>query len=290
MLLLQGKEVSQKIRALLQVRTEAIKSKLGRPPRLDVILVGNDQASQVYVKNKHIACVKIGMESMVHQLSKDISEAELLKLNRSLNDNTQVDGILVQMPLPQQISSEKVLETISPSKDADGLTPLSTGFLWAGQPGVRSCTPQGVIHILEHYKIPIEGKHAVVVGRSQIVGKPMAALLLEKNATVSICHSKTQNLEEITRQGDIVVVAAGKARFLGRSAFKQNAVVIDVGIHGVGNSGGAVTSGANICGDVRSEELTDWASALTPVPGGVGPMTITCLLENTIWLTERRLK
>ncbi len=284
MIQLQGKDVSQKIRQHLQIRVEAIKSKLGRAPRLDVVLVGADKASQVYVKNKHIACQKIGMESQVHHLSSDVSESELLTLILALNKNPKVDGILVQLPLPQQIRSQKVLETIAPEKDADGLTPLSTGLLWSSQPWVRSCTPQGVIHILEHYQIPISGQHAVVVGRSQIVGKPMAALLLEKNATVTICHSKTKNLEQLTQLGDIVVVAAGRPRFLGRSAFKKGAVVIDVGIHGTGTA----AAGGNICGDVKSEELNDWVSALTPVPGGVGPMTITCLLENTVWLTERR--
>ena len=282
MLQLQGKEVSQKIRGLLQARVDVIKRKSGRAPRLDVVLVGADQASQVYVKNKHIACEKIGMESQIHHLPENVSETELLKLIRSLNENPVVDGILVQMPLPQQISSQKILETIAPGKDADGLTPLSSGLLWSGQPWVRSCTPQGVIHILEHYQIPMAGQHAIVVGRSQIVGKPMAALLLEKDATVTVCHSKTKNLEEITRQGDIVVVAAGQARFLGRSAFKKGAVVIDVGIHGTGSG--------SLCGDVKSEELVDWVAALTPVPGGVGPMTITCLLENTVWLAERGLK
>ena len=282
MLQLQGKEVSQKIRGLLQTRVDVIKRKSGRAPRLDVVLVGANQASQVYVKNKHIACEKIGMESQIHHLPENVSETELLKLIRSLNENPVVDGILVQMPLPQQIASQKILETIAPGKDADGLTPLSSGLLWSGQPWVRSCTPQGVIHILEHYQIPMTGQHAIVVGRSQIVGKPMAALLLEKDATVTVCHSKTKNLEEITRQGDIVVVAAGRARFLGRSAFKKGAVVIDVGIHGTGSG--------SLCGDVKSEELVDWVAALTPVPGGVGPMTITCLLENTVWLAERGLK
>jgi methylenetetrahydrofolate dehydrogenase (NADP+)/methenyltetrahydrofolate cyclohydrolase len=283
MLLLQGKEVSQKIRAQLEVRVQAFNAKSGRSPRLDVILVGEDKASQVYVKNKHIACEKIGMLSKVHLLAGDAAEADVLNLIQTLNRDSQVDGILVQMPVPKHISSQKILDTISVKKDADGLTPTAAGLLWSSLPGVRSCTPQGVIHILEHYKIPIAGKHAVVVGRSQIVGRPMAGLLLEKDATVTICHSRTQNLEEVTRLGDIVVVAAGRARFLGRSAFKKGAVVIDVGIHGTGTGSG------NICGDVKSDELLDWASALTPVPGGVGPMTITCLLENTLWLAERSL-
>lgn len=281
MLSLQGKEVSQKIRGILHTQVEAFRKRSGRAPRLDVIIVGEDPASHIYVKNKHIACEKVGMESKIHQLPGNISENDLLQLVEQLNQNPQVDGILVQMPLPKLISSDRVLATISPRKDADGLTPAAAGQLWSGQKGVRPCTPQGVMHILDHYKIPLAGKKAVVVGRSQIVGKPMAALLLEKDATVFVCHSKTKDLEEITRQGDIVVVAAGRPRFLGKSAFKKGSVIVDVGIHGSGTG--------QICGDVRSEELTDWVEALTPVPGGVGPMTITCLLENTLWLAEQTL-
>jgi methylenetetrahydrofolate dehydrogenase (NADP+)/methenyltetrahydrofolate cyclohydrolase len=280
-LLLQGKEVSQKIRSQLESRVTQFRGRAGRPPRLDVVIVGDDKASHIYVRNKHLACEKIGMESKVHQLPGNTSEEEVLKLIKELNNNREVDGILVQMPVPKHISSQKVLDTISPDKDADGLTPTSAGRLWSGKPSVRPCTPQGVMHILEHYNIPVKGKKAVVVGRSQIVGKPMAALLLEKDATVFICHSKTENLEEVTRMGDIVVVAAGQPRFLGKTAFKQGAVVVDVGIHGSGTG--------KISGDVRSEELEGWASAVTPVPGGVGPMTITCLLENTMWLAERSL-
>lgn len=282
MLQLQGKEVAQKIRESLQIRVQAFKQKALRSPRLDVILVGDDKASQVYVRNKHTACEKLGMESQIHQLSGQATEKEVLSLIQSLNDNSKVDGILVQMPLPKQISSQKILDQISPSKDADGLTPFSAGLLWSGKVGVRPCTPQGVMHILSHYNIPLSGKKAVVVGRSQIVGKPMAAMLLEKDATLVVCHSKTPNLEEVTRGGDIVVVAAGKPQFLGKSAFKEGAVVVDVGIHGSGSG--------KVCGDVRSEELENWVYAATPVPGGVGPMTITCLLENTILLAERSLK
>lgn len=280
MQLLQGKEVSQKIRAQLQIKVEEFKSRVGRAPRLDVVIVGDDKASHIYVKNKHLACEQIGMLSTVHQLSAKTTEEDVLKLIKNLNQDSKVDGVLVQMPVPQHISTEKILNTISPDKDADGLTSLSAGRMWSGQAGVRPCTPKGVMHILEHYKISVKGKKAVVVGRSQIVGKPMAAMLLEKDATVFICHSKTENLEEITRQGDVVVVAAGVPKLLGRSAFKQGAVVIDVGIHGSGTG--------QICGDVRTEELDGWVLAATPVPGGVGPMTITCLLENTLWLAERR--
>lgn len=282
MILLQGKEVSQKIRDQLQKRVEKFKSQSGRSPRLDVVIVGDDKASHIYVRNKHVACEKIGMQSHVHQLPGNSSEEDVLKLIKQLNNDKNVDGILVQMPVPKQISSQKVLDTISPDKDADGLTPASAGRMWSGKSGVKPCTPHGVMHILEHYNISVSGKKAVVVGRSQIVGKPMAALLLEKDATVFVCHSKTENLEEVTEQGDIVVVAAGKPRFLGKSAFKKGAVVIDVGIHGSGTG--------QICGDVRSDELENWAHAVTPVPGGVGPMTITCLLENTMLLAERGLK
>ncbi len=282
MILLQGKEVSQKIRDQLKVQVEKFKGKAGRAPRLDVVIVGDDKASQIYVKNKHIACEKIGMQSHIHQLPGITSEDEVLGLIKRLNGDKNVDGILVQMPVPKHISSQKVLDTISPDKDADGLTPTSAGRLWSGKPGVKPCTPHGVMHILEHYNISVSGKKAVVVGRSQIVGKPMAALLLEKDATVFVCHSKTQNLEDITKQGDIVVVAAGQPRLLGKSAFKKDAVVVDVGIHGSGTG--------QICGDVRSDELENWVKAVTPVPGGVGPMTITCLLENTLWLAERGLK
>lgn len=280
MKILDGKAVAQALKESLKTGVEKFRQDTGRVPHLSVILVGEDPASQVYVKNKHLACEKVGMKSTVITLPKNLSERELLSQVEKLNKQSDVDGILVQMPLPPQIRSEKVLEILSPDKDADGFTTTSLGKLWAGLPGVAPCTPSGVIKILEHYHIPIAGKHAVVVGRSLIVGKPMGQLLLAKDATVTLCHSKTPNLRYHTQRGDIVVVAAGKPEFMGKDDFKKDAVVIDVGIHGSGTG--------KLCGDVRFAELEGWVSAATPVPGGVGPMTIACLLENTLVLAQLR--
>lgn len=280
MQVLDGKKVAEHVRGLLKERAEIFTGKTGRAPHLSVVLVGDDKASQVYVKNKHLACQKIGMRSTVHEKPGSTTQAELESLLVKLNDDPDVDGILVQLPLPKGLKAERVLEILKPEKDADGLTFASLGFLWAGRPFVKPCTPLGVMRILEHYKIPLEGKRAVVVGRSNIVGKPMAHLLQEANATVTVCHSKTPSIREYTREADVVVVAAGKAKLLGRDDFKQGAVVIDVGMHGTGTG--------QLCGDVRYDELDGWVSAATPVPGGVGPMTITCLLENTMTLAEKR--
>ena len=280
-LILDGKVVSQAVREALIPRVEKIKSKIGRPPHLAVIIVGEDPASQVYVRNKHLACEKIGMKSSVFRMPEQTTQAELLKAVQDLNADKETDAILVQLPLPKHLSNDEVLENLSPEKDADGLTYTSLGFLLAGKPRVKSCTPAGVMKILEHYKIPIAGKKAVVVGRSNIVGKPMALMLNDADATVTICHSRTVNLRSYTTEADIVVVAAGKPHLLGKDDFKKGAVVIDVGIHGSG-------SGQGLRGDVRFEELKDWASAATPVPGGVGPMTITMLLENSCRLAEQK--
>lgn len=281
MLVLDGKAVSQAVREALLPRVEKIKRKLGRAPHLTVVIVGEDPASQVYVKNKHLACEKIGMQSTVHRLPEKTTQAELLNAVKKLNEDGSVDAILVQLPLPKHLSNDEVLENLSADKDADGLTYTSLGYFFAGRARVRSCTPAGVMKILEHYKIPVAGKKAVVVGRSNIVGKPMAIMLSEANATVTLCHSHTQNLREHTSQADIVVVAAGRPHLLGKDDFKKDAVVIDVGIHGSG-------SGQGLRGDVRFDELKDWVSAATPVPGGVGPMTITMLLDNTCRLAEQK--
>ncbi|MBO9666991.1 MAG: bifunctional methylenetetrahydrofolate dehydrogenase/methenyltetrahydrofolate cyclohydrolase FolD [Bdellovibrio sp.] len=280
-LVLDGKEVSGKVRASLVPRIEAFKARNERPPHLTVVIVGDDKASHVYVRNKKIACEKVGMTSTIHSLPADITQNELNELLETLNQDDAVDGILVQFPLPAHLSSHEVLKTVSPEKDADGLTYTSLGYFFAGQPTVRPCTPEGVMTILKHFNINVEGMRAVVVGRSNIVGKPMAHMLTEANATVTLCHSKTKNLSEYTKQADLVVVAAGKARLLGKDDFKKDAVVIDVGMHGTGNNG-------KLCGDVRFEELQGWAKAATPVPGGVGPMTITTLLQNTCLLAEKR--
>lgn len=280
MILLDGKVVSKARREALLPRIDVFKKATGRAPHLAVLLVGEDPASQVYVRNKHTSCEKLGMESTVHVLPANVSQETLNARIEALNLDAGVDGILVQLPLPKHLSVEPVLKNILPEKDADGLGYSSLGLLLAGKPLVKPCTPMGIMHILEHYKIKIAGMNAVVVGRSQIVGKPMTLLLTEANATVTLCHSKTQNLRDHTLRADLVVVAAGQKHLLGKDDFKQGAVVVDVGMHGTG--------GGKLCGDVRFDELNGWVAAATPVPGGVGPMTITSLLENTVYLAEIR--
>lgn len=283
MLILDGKEVAKEVRASLVPRVAKFKETYGRAPHLSVVIVGDDKASHVYVKNKKIACEKIGMTSTIHTLPAETTQSELNQILSKLNNDNGVDGILVQFPLPKHLSSDEVLKLVSAEKDADGLTYESLGYFFAGKPLVSPCTPAGVMEILKHYRIPVEGKRAVVVGRSNIVGKPMALLLTEANATVTLCHSKTSNMSELTKQADLVVVAAGKARLLGKEDFKKDAIVIDVGMHGSGQGG-------KLCGDVRFEELDGWAQAATPVPGGVGPMTIAMLLKNTCQLAEQRAR
>ena len=284
MQILDGKKVAAGIKNQLKRSVEAFKQSTGRPPGLTVILVGDDPASEVYVRNKDKACEAIGMKSELIKLPAETSQEELTQKIQGLNADDSVDGILVQLPLPSHLDSEKALEAIDPTKDPDGLTQTNMGLLWAGKPRVASCTPQGVMSLLKVYEIPIEGQHAVVIGRSNIVGKPMAQLLNMANATVTICHSRTKDLEKHTKLADILVVAAGKPRFLGKEAIKEGAVVIDVGIHRQMDEDGK----PKLCGDVRFEELEGIASAATPVPGGVGPLTIATLLENTVRLAELR--
>lgn len=281
MLILNGKEVAGEVRSSLIPRVKAFTEAHGRAPHLSVVIVGDDPASHVYVKNKKIACEAVGMTSTLHELPADISQAELTLMIRSLNADKHVDGILVQFPLPGHLSADEVLSLVAPEKDADGLTYTSLGYFFAGRPFVKPCTPEGVMKILRHYKIDVTGMKAVVVGRSNIVGKPMAQLLTEANATVTLCHSKTKNLSQYTREADLVVVAAGRARMLGKDDFREGAIVVDVGMHRNGPNG-------KLCGDVRYEELEGWAKAATPVPGGVGPMTIATLIENTCELAEKR--
>lgn len=278
MQLLSGSKVAEKRRLEIKISVRQFTFERGRAPGLAVVLVGEDPASQVYVKNKIKACHDTGIQSFHHQLSARTSEDELLKLISKLNSQAEVDGILVQLPLPKHINTDRVISAIWPLKDADGLTPENMGLLMAGRPRVAPCTPQGVIEILNFYDIPIAGRSAVVVGRSQIVGRPMAQLLLLADATVTVAHSKTPDLRAVTKAADIVVVAAGRPRFLGREDFKKEAVVIDVGIH---------RQPEGLCGDVRTEELDGLVNAVTPVPGGVGPMTITMLLANTLKLAEK---
>lgn len=279
-LILNGKIVAENLRHALVPRVSHFVKKMGRAPHLTVVIVGEDPASKVYVRNKHIACQKVGMSSSILELPAGTGEQELQEVIAKLNRDPAVDGILVQLPLPKGLNPDGVLSRLSKEKDADGLSFESLGYFYAGKSLVKPCTPEGVMSILEHYKISVAGLHAVVVGRSNIVGKPMAHLLSQADATVTLCHSKTRNMAEFTRAADLVVVAAGKPRFLGKNDFKKDAIVIDVGIHGTGSG--------QLCGDVRFEELKDWVKAATPVPGGVGPMTIATLLQNTCTLAEKR--
>lgn len=279
MLLLDGKIVAQKVRAEVKYRAELFTAQFGRMPHLTVVVVGDDKASQVYVKNKSLACSQVGIKSSLHQLSKNCTQRDLEDLLYALNTDNDVDAVLVQLPLPDHLDGSRVLEIVSPAKDADGFTFESLGRFFSGKTRVAPCTPSGVMKILEYYQIPVSGKNIVVIGRSNIVGKPMAMMLNHADATVTMCHTKTQNLHSITSVADIVIVAAGRPRLLSKNDFKKGATIIDVGIHGSGH-------GSGICGDVDFESLKEWAFAATPVPGGVGPMTIACLLENTITLAE----
>jgi methylenetetrahydrofolate dehydrogenase (NADP+) / methenyltetrahydrofolate cyclohydrolase len=278
--ILDGKAVAEARRQQIQAQVADFKKKSGRAPGLAVILVGEDPASQVYVAGKLKTCREVGIESFENKLSDHTTAHQLQTVVQSLNENPLVDGILMQLPLPKHLDADVAINWIAPTKDADCLTSENLGKLWSGRALTTPCTPWGVMVILEHYKIPVSGRKAVVVGRSQIVGKPMAHLLTQADATVTVCHSKTKDLTAYTKEADIVVVAAGKPEMLGAGDFKKGAVVIDVGIHRKPTEGGK----AKLCGDVRLNELKDIISAGTPVPGGVGPMTITMLMENTLRL------
>ncbi|HBF14006.1 MAG TPA: bifunctional methylenetetrahydrofolate dehydrogenase/methenyltetrahydrofolate cyclohydrolase FolD [Deltaproteobacteria bacterium] len=275
--MIDGKAVAQRLKQEIKARVEDLKEK-GITPGLATILVGEDPASHVYVKNKNATCQELGMRSLHHHLPASTTEEALLKLVHDLNDDSQVHGILVQLPLPKHIHSEKILEAINPLKDVDGFHPVNVGNLVIGRPGLRPCTPYGVMKLLEETKIPLAGKHAVVVGRSNIVGKPVALMLLAANATVTVCHSQTKNIEQVVRQADIVVAAVGKTHFVRGSWVKPGAVVIDVGINRLPNG--------KLAGDVHFEEVAPIASWITPVPGGVGPMTIIMLMANTVEAAE----
>ena len=275
--IIDGKKISQQIKDELKEKTAALrkKEKIGA---LAVIQVGADPASSVYVRNKKNACAYIGIESLAYELPEETTEEELLKLIAELNQKHEVKGILVQLPLPKHICEDKVIQAISPTKDVDGFHPQSVGAMTIGEPGFLSCTPAGIIQLLKRSGVEIAGKHCVVIGRSNIVGKPMALLMLRENATVTVTHSKTQNLPEICRQADILIVAMGKPQFIGAEYIKEGAVVIDVGIHRDQNN--------KLCGDVKYEEVEPIASAITPVPGGVGPMTIAMLMNNCVQSIE----
>ena len=273
MVLIDGKKVSAEVHNRLAEETQELKKKTGKAPGLATVLVGDDPASAVYVRNKNKICRELGFQSFENQLSSDTSEEQLLKLIDELNSNQDVHGILVQLPLPDQIDSEKVLQAIDPRKDVDGFHPINVGKLVVGNALLTPCTPTGIIELLDYYDIEISGKHAVIVGRSNIVGKPVSMLLLQRNATITICHSRTRNIEEVTRSADILVAAVGRANFVTEEMVSEGAVVIDVGINRVDGK---------LTGDVDFESVSKKASYITPVPGGVGPMTIALLMENTL--------
>lgn len=270
---IDGKVISKQIKDELKEEVAQLKAK-GIEGSLAVIQVGNDPASSVYVNNKKKACEYIGIGSISYELPEETTEAELLDIIEDLNKRENVCGILVQLPVPKHIDEDKIIQAISPRKDVDGFHPQSVGAMTIGEPGFLSCTPAGIIQLLKRSNIEIEGKHCVVIGRSNIVGKPMALLMLRENATVTIAHSKTKNLKELCKQADILIVAIGKPKFIDESYVKEGAVVIDVGIHRNEEN--------KLCGDVDFEKVEPHTSAITPVPGGVGPMTIAMLMNNCV--------
>nr|WP_181664347.1 bifunctional methylenetetrahydrofolate dehydrogenase/methenyltetrahydrofolate cyclohydrolase FolD [Latilactobacillus sakei] len=279
--LLDGRALANELTHAQQTAVETLKEQ-GVTPKLVVIMVGDDPASAIYTQSKQKRATKIGMASELKRLSAETTEAELLALVKTLNDDRTVDGILVQLPLPKQINEDHVIQAIDAKKDVDGFSPVNIGQLWLNQPGLVACTPNGIMRLLAAHKIDVAGKNVVIVGRSNIVGRPLAALMLNANATVTIAHSRTANLKALTKTADILVAAIGKTHFFGIDAVKKGAVVIDVGINRLED--GSVT------GDVDFEALQTHVSAMTPVPRGVGPMTITMLMEQTIEIAKERVK
>jgi len=275
--LIDGKKISAEIKDELKEKVAVLKSQ-GKEIVLAVIQVGTNPASTVYVNNKKKACAYVGIRSLAFELPETVSEDELLALVRELNVNTEVNGILVQLPLPKHINEDKVIMTISPDKDVDGFHPQNVGNLSIGRKGFVSCTPAGIIQLLKRSNIAIEGKECVIVGRSNIVGKPMAMLLIQENGTVTISHSRTRNLKEVTKRADILIAAIGKPKFFNAEYIKEGAVVIDVGMNRDEND--------KLCGDVDFDSASTVASAITPVPGGVGPMTIAMLMTNCVEAAE----
>jgi len=271
-MIIDGKLVSKEIRNEITLEVQDLQSQ-NIVPGLAVIIVGENPASQSYVRNKQRTCEKLGMYSEKHELGVDVPETELLALIEKLNKTDQIHGILVQLPLPKHFDEERIIEAIDPSKDVDCFHPVNVGKLVTGVESFKPCTPAGIIELLEHYEVQLEGKDAVVIGRSNIVGKPIALMLLEKNATVTICHSRTKDLEAKLKRADIIVAAIGKPYFLKADMVKEGAVIIDVGINRIETG---------LVGDVAFDSVQEKASLITPVPGGVGPMTITMLMKNTL--------
>lgn len=279
--ILDGKELAKKVREGLKIEVDKLKEN-GINPKLAVIMVGNNSASAVYVKNKSNACKKVGIDFEEFLLPEETTEEELIELIQKLNNNKEVHGILLQSPVPKHININKAFETILPEKDVDGFNAVNVGNLTIGRDCFVSCTPYGIMRMFEEYNIDIAGKSAVVIGRSNIVGKPMLQCLLSKDATVTICHSKTTNLEDVVKGADIVVAAIGKPNFVTGNMIKEGAVVIDVGINRLDDG--------TLCGDVNYEQAFEKASYITPVPGGVGPMTVAMLVENVVKAAKNSAK
>jgi methylenetetrahydrofolate dehydrogenase (NADP+)/methenyltetrahydrofolate cyclohydrolase len=278
--IIDGKAVAAEVRERVRAEVaEYAAANGGRAPGLATVLVGEDPASQIYVRNKHKACEEAGMRSIHHGLASDTTQADLLELIEGLNADDDVDGILVQLPVPEQIDPDAVLATLEPRKDVDGLTPTNAGLLASGAPGLVPCTPAGVMELLRHEGVELEGAEAVVVGRSNLVGRPVASLLLGANATVTTCHSRTRDLPAVCARGDVLVAAVGSPRLIGADAVKPGATVIDVGMN---------RSDDGLAGDVDFDAVSEVAGAITPVPGGVGPMTIAMLLANTLQAARSR--
>ncbi|AIG50585.1 TPA: bifunctional methylenetetrahydrofolate dehydrogenase/methenyltetrahydrofolate cyclohydrolase [Streptococcus pyogenes] len=271
--LIDGKALAQKMQQELAAKVNNLKQNKGIVPGLVVILVGDDPASQVYVRNKERAALTVGFKSETVRLSEFICQEELIAVIERYNADNTIHGILVQLPLPNHINDKKIILAIDPKKDVDGFHPMNTGHLWSGRPLMVPCTPSGIMELLREYNVNLEGKHAVIIGRSNIVGKPMAQLLLDKNATVTLTHSRTRQLEEVCRCADVLIVAIGQGHFITKQYIKDGAIVIDVGMNRDDNG--------KLIGDVAFDEVAEVAAKITPVPGGVGPMTIAMLLEQT---------
>jgi len=269
---IDGKAVAASVRERVRGEVEDVSAELGRPPGLATVLVGDDKASAIYVRRKREACEEVGIRSFHHEPAGSVSQEELLELVGELNDSGEIDGILVQLPLPDQIEADAIVNAIDPDKDVDGLTPISAGRLARGEPGLVSCTPRGIMELLSATGVDPAGKEAVIVGRSNLVGKPLFSLLLSANATVTICHSRTRDLGEVCRRAEILVAAAGQPRLIGGDMVRPGATVIDVGTNRTDDG---------LVGDVDFDAAVEVAGAITPVPGGVGPMTIAMLLANT---------
>lgn len=272
-MILDGKELSKKIKTQLKLEVETLKNKTGKPPKLAVVLVGDDPASAIYVKNKKNACKFVGITSEVKVLDKSTTQTELESVLSTLNSDKTVNGILLQLPLPNGLNERQALNCIAPQKDVDGLTTVNMGKLLTNEQGLTPCTPTGIMELFNEYNINLDGKHVVVINRSLLVGKPLEQMLLHKNATVTICHSHTKNIASLTKNADIIVTAVGKKNFLTKNMVKKNATIIDVAI---------VRDENGICGDADFKMLVKKAEFITPVPGGVGPLTIAILLKNTI--------